>query len=178
MLTWYPFIHSIWHGCITWIYTTTDRWHDIEWLSIKSAGVTPVDVFSTVFMMLWTNGSARDCQKVVHSNVAIPLDQHAPRYRSLRLNTPWHSMPHKRKSSWTSSLWKAGPWSVWMTSGLPNRPIWLNMTDAVSTAVVNLVGNNSTHLENASMITSIYSFPRASLVSGLMWSRWRTSNGL
>ena len=42
----------------------------------------------------------------------------------------------------------------------------LSITDAVSTAVVDLVGNNSTHREKASMITSIYSLPCASLVNG------------
>ena len=28
-----------------------------------------------------------------------------------------------RVSSVIRSLWKAGPWSVWMTSGVPNRPM-------------------------------------------------------
>ncbi len=88
------------------------------------------------------------------------------------------SKPHRRTSSVTNSLWKAGPWSVWMTSGDPNRPTWLSIMDAVSAAVVDLVGNNSTHLENASMITRIYSWPSASLVSGPIWSRWSTSKGL
>ena len=50
--------------------------------------------------------------------------------------------------------------------------------EAVSTAVVDLVGNSSTHLKKASMITKIYSLPFASLVSGPIWSRWGTSNGL
>ena len=81
-----------------------------------------------------TTYRGRDNQKVVHEDVAVPLEYAVAKE---------FSIAHKRKSSWTSSLWKAGPWSVWMTSRLPNRPIWLSLTDAVSTAVVDLVGNNS-----------------------------------
>jgi hypothetical protein len=132
-----------------------NREHVLEWLNIKSAGVTPVEVFSTVFMMRWTNGScsndhllwtrlskssARRCcitSWLARSTIPFSSLEYAVANE--------FSIVHKRKSSWTNSLWKAGPWSVWMTSGLPNRPIWLSMTDAVSTAVVNLVGNNSTH---------------------------------
>ena len=36
---------------------------------------------------------------------------------------------------------------------MDDLPIWFNMTAAVSIAVVVFVGNNSTHLEKASMIT-------------------------
>jgi hypothetical protein len=75
------------------------------------------------------------------------------------------TMLHRRTSSATNSLWKAGPWSVWMTT--------LSNMEAVSAAIVDLVGNSSTYLEKASMITRIYSLPFESL-----WSRWRTSNGL
>ncbi len=95
MLTWYPFIHSIWKGYISWIYTTTDRWHKTkyqscaiqltyEWLSIRSAGVTPVDVFSTVPMMRWTNDSC----SIDHLSW-MRLWHDAPRYRSPHLNTLW-----------------------------------------------------------------------------------------
>ena len=76
------------------------------------------------------------------------------------------------------SLWKVGPWSVWMTSGVPNRQMWFRMAEAVSIVVVDLVGNSSIHLEKASMMTSMYSLPCASFVKGPMWSKWRTSNGL
>ena len=82
-----------------------------------------------------------------------------------------YSIPHSRKSSWRRSLWKAGPWSVWITSGDPKRPIWLSITDAVSKAVVDLVGNSSTHREKASMITSMYSLPCASLVN-VKYFKW------
>ena len=156
-------------------------WEDrrMEWLSISSAGVTPVDVFSTVFMMRWTKGSCSNDHlswtRLSKSNAR------KCRYTSwlTRSTIPFSSLeyavakdcPQSRKSSRTSSLWNAGPWSVWITSGDPNRPIWLSITDAVSKAVVDLVGNSSTHLEKTSMITSIYSLPCASLV-------WRTSNGL
>ena len=62
----------------------------------------------------------------------------------------WPNVIQMKNFKWikgrtSDSLWNAGPWSVWMTSGLPKRPIWLSMTDAVSTAFVDLVGNNSAH---------------------------------
>jgi hypothetical protein len=40
----------------------------------------------------------------------------------------------------------------WMTSGDPMWPTWLSTMEAVSVAVVDFVGNSSTHLEKASMI--------------------------
>jgi len=64
------------------------------------------------------------------------------------------------------------PWSVWITSGDLNRPIWLRIT------TVDLVGNNSTHRENASIMISMYSLPWASAGRGPIWSKWITSNGL
>jgi hypothetical protein len=41
------------------------------------------------------------------------------------------SIPHRRISSVTNSLWEAGPWSVyiWMTTGDRNRPTWLMEID-------------------------------------------------
>jgi len=60
----------------------------------------------------------------------------------------------------------------------PNWQTLLSIMEAISAAVVDLAGKTSTHLENASIITRIYSLPCASLGSGPIWSRWRTSNGL
>ena len=36
-----------------------------------------------------TTYRGRDCQRVVHEDVQLPLDKHTPRYRSPRLNTLW-----------------------------------------------------------------------------------------
>jgi len=136
MLTWNPFIHSIDSDVSpeSTLQPTGDmicKVSRIEWLSIKSAGVTHVDVFSTVFMMHWTNGScsndhlswtrlskssARKCRStswLARSTIPFSSFEYAVAKDC--------SMPHKRKSSWTSSLWNADPWSVWMTSGLLNR---------------------------------------------------------
>ena len=96
-----------------------------------------------------TTYRGRGYQRVTHEGVLTPLDYHALRY---------HSIPHRRMSSVES-------WSL--TSGDPNRPTRLSIMEAVSAAVVDLVGNSSTcHLEEASMITRIYSLPFASLANG------------
>jgi hypothetical protein len=111
----------------------------------------------------------RDYQRVMPANVVIPLDLHAPRCHSPCKSMLWQKIV-RFPLVVNAPLWKAGPWSVCMTSGEPNRPTWLSITNAVTRAV--------SHREKASMITRMYSFPCASLGSGPIWSRWRTSNGL
>jgi hypothetical protein len=63
-----------------------------------------------------------------------------------------------------SSLWKAVPRSVRTTSGVQKCPKCCSMQDADSSAVVVLVGNISTHLEKASMRTTMNSLLCASAV--------------
>ena len=172
-------VRTVYSKCVVWTVYGYVQW--------DSTVVAPTD-FSNVFMIRWTNGSCSND----HLSWTRLSKSRARKCRNTswlaRSTIPFSSLeyavakdcwiPPSRKSSVTSSLWNAGPWSVWMTSGDPNLPIWFNMTAAVSIAVVVFVGNNSTHLEKASMITSIYSLPWESLVRGPIWSRWSTSNGL
>jgi len=93
----------------------------IELLRINSAGVIPVVVFSTVFMIHCTMGG----WSYDHALCTRTSKRMAFRCR----NTSWFarstmafSTPDNRKSCLMSSLWKAGPLSVCTNSGAPNRP--------------------------------------------------------
>jgi len=88
------------------------------------------------------------------------------------------SVPDNRVSSWMSEFWKAVPRSVWMAAGVPKRLKCWNKQLAVSYADTLAVGNNSTHLQKASMTTNMNWYPLPSPLSWPIWFKWSTSKGL
>jgi len=142
--------------------------------------LSPVVVFSTVFIIRWTIGSwsydQELCARVIRKFlIRWPRSSWLARstiaFSSLEYAVASdRSTPDNWSSCSTSSLWKAGPRSVCITSGVPNRPKCWKTHVAVSNAVVVLVGNNSTHREKASIKTRIYSYPWSSCD---LWIRGR-----
>ena len=131
-------------------------------------------------MMRWTNGSCSND----HLSWTRLSKSKARRWRSTSwlarsampfssLEYAWQKIVQSHqvvKAQWQVHYERLVLWSV--TLGEPNRPIWLSIIDAVSRAVVDSVGNNSTQREKASMITRMYSFPCASLGSGpILWPK-------
>ena len=114
-----------------------------------------------------TTYRGRGYQRVMHEDVVIPL---TTLYDTILL--AW--------IRWGKRLFNATQTYDFSDQIIVEGQSLIGMNDfrrskAVSAADVVLVGNSSTHLEKASMITRIYSLPFASLVSGPIWSRWWTS---